>query len=123
VEDNPVGLMVLLRALKNHPMQVDGASSGLEALEAAAKRRYDLVLMDLQMPDLNGLETTQAMRKIPGYESVPILALTADTSDEMRDLCRQQGMQAFLSKPFDKNELYAAISRYLKTENTPAHGD
>jgi CheY-like chemotaxis protein len=120
VEDNPVGLMVLRRAFRNHQIHVDGASSGQEALDAAAKRRYDLVLMDLQMPHMNGLETTSAMRKIPGYDSVPILALTADTSDEMRDLCRQQGMQAFLSKPFDKNELYAAISKYLKPENPPS---
>ena len=117
VEDNPVGLMVLRRAFKNHQIHVDGASSGSEALGAAEQRRYDLVLMDLQMPDMNGLETTAAMRQIPGYESVPILALTADTSDEMRDLCRRQGMQAFLSKPFDKNELYAVISKYLKPES------
>lgn len=121
VEDNPVGLMVLRRAFKNHQIHVDGAASGLEALDAAKKRRYDLVLMDLQMPDMNGLEATRAMRQIPGYDSVPILALTADNSDEMRDLCRKEGMQSFLSKPFDKNELYAAISKYLKPETTPPH--
>jgi CheY-like chemotaxis protein len=114
VEDNPIGLMVLRHALQRHQFQVDCASSGQEALDAAAKRRYDLVLMDLQMPEMNGLEATVAMRLIPGYASVPILALTADYSDEMRDLCRQQGMQAFLSKPVQSNELLATISKYLK---------
>ena len=71
------------------------------------------------MPEMDGIETTAAMRKLPGYDTVPILALTADTSDEMRELCRQQGMQAFLSKPFDKNELFSVISKYLKPVPQP----
>ncbi len=114
VEDNPVGLMVLCRSLKRHQVHVDGVASGAAALVAAAKRCYDLVLMDLQMPEMDGIETTMAMRQLPGYDAIPILALTADTSDEMRQLCRQQGMQAFLSKPLDKNELFSVISKYLK---------
>jgi CheY-like chemotaxis protein len=114
VEDNPIGLMVLKHALKRHQIQVDTASSGRGALEAAGKRPYELVLMDLQMPEMDGLETTARMRKIPGYERVPIVALTADSSDELREVCRQHGMQAFLSKPFDTNELLAVISRYVK---------
>jgi CheY-like chemotaxis protein len=114
VEDNPIGLMVLKHALKRHQIQVDTASSGRGALEAAGKRPYELVLMDLQMPEMDGLETTARMRKIPGYEKVPIVALTADSSDELREVCRQHGMQAFLSKPFDTNELLAVISRYVK---------
>ena len=93
------------------------AANGQEAIAEFKKHQPDVTLMDLQMPDMNGLETTAAMRQIPGYETVPILALTADTSDEMRDLCRRQGMQAFLSKPFDKNELYAVISKYLKPDS------
>jgi CheY-like chemotaxis protein len=114
VEDNPVGLMVLCRSLRRHQVHVDGVASGAAALVAARNRSYDLVLMDLQMPEMNGIETTAAMRLLPGYDAVPILALTADTSDEMRLLCRQQGMQAFLSKPLDKNELFSVISKYLK---------
>jgi signal transduction histidine kinase/ActR/RegA family two-component response regulator len=114
VEDNPIGLMVLKHAFKRHEIQVDTASSGREALEAASKRPYELVLMDLQMPEMDGLETTARMRKIPGYEKVPIVALTADSSDELREVCRQHGMQAFLSKPFDTNELLAVISKYVK---------
>jgi two-component system sensor histidine kinase/response regulator len=116
VEDNPIGLMVLQQTLKRQHIQVDGASSGHAALEAAAKRRYDLVLMDLQMPDMDGLQTTAAMRKLPGYDKVPILALTANASDELRETCFRQGMQAFLPKPFDKNVLVATISKFLKPE-------
>jgi CheY-like chemotaxis protein/nitrogen-specific signal transduction histidine kinase len=113
VEDNPVGQMVLRHSLQRHRVQVDCVSSGRAALDAAAKRRYDLVLMDLQMPEMNGLETTALMRKLPGYEAVPILALTADSGDELREVCRRQGMQAFLSKPLDTNQLWTVISKHL----------
>ena len=113
VEDNAVGLRILKRALERRQVKVDGAVSGLAALEAASQRRYDLVLMDLQMPGMNGLETTAEMRKLPGYDAVPILALTADFSDELRDRCLKQGMQAFLSKPVEAVHLWSVVSRFL----------
>jgi len=114
VEDNPVGLTVLRHALVRRNVEVDCAMSGAAALEAATKRRYDLVLMDLQMPEMDGLETTQAMRKLPGYATVPILALTANSSDEIRARCLHAGMQAFLSKPVEAKELWSLVSKFLK---------
>ncbi len=114
VEDNSVNLTVLRHALEHRDVEVDCAMSGLAALDAAARRRYDLVLMDLQMPELDGLETTGMMRKIPGYDSVPILALTANFSDEVRARCRRAGMQAFLSKPVESGELWSLVSKFLK---------
>lgn len=113
VEDNAVGLTILKRALERRQVKVDGAMSGAAALTAASRCKYDLVLMDLQMPGMNGLETTQEMRKLPGYAAVPILALTADFSDELRDRCLRQGMQAFLSKPVEAVQLWAVVSRFL----------
>src|ERR1700722_9755713 len=113
VEDNAVGLTILKRALERRQVKVDGATSGAAALIAASRCHYDLVLMDLQMPGMNGLETTQEMRKLPGYAGVPILALTADFSDELRDRCLRQGMQAFLSKPVEAVQLWAVVSRFL----------
>jgi CheY-like chemotaxis protein len=118
VEDNAVGLRILKRALERRHVKVDGAVSGLAALEAAALCRYDLVLMDLQMPGMNGLETTAAMRKIPGYDAVPILALTADFSDELRERCLKQGMQAFLSKPVEAVHLWSVVSRFLESSSS-----
>ncbi len=113
VEDNAVGLTILKRALERRQVKVDGATSGAAALTAASRCRYDLVLMDLQMPGMNGLETTQEMRKLPGYEAIPILALTADFSDELRDRCLRQGMQAFLSKPVEAVQLWTVVSKFL----------
>jgi CheY-like chemotaxis protein len=117
VEDNAVGLTILKRALERRHVKVDGATSGADALAAASKQHYDLVLMDLQMPGMNGLEATAAMRKLPGYDAVPILALTADFSDELRERCLRQGMQAFLSKPVEAVELWAVVSRFLNAAN------
>ena len=114
IDDNPVGLTVLRHVLKRHGMQVDCASSAEEALALAARGVYDLVLMDLQMPGMDGLTAAREMRKIPGYAQVPILALTANFSDEVREQCRAHGMQAYLSKPVEAAELMAAVSRHLR---------
>ncbi len=113
VEDNPVGMRVLRHSLERRHLRVDCATSGREALEAARKMRYDLVLMDLQMPDIDGLETAALMRELPDYHNVPILALTADSSDELRARCRREGLQGFLSKPVEPNELWSAVSKFL----------
>jgi two-component system, sensor histidine kinase and response regulator len=115
VDDNPVGLTVLRHALERHHLEVHCVASAREALEAAAVRRYDLVLMDLQMPEMDGLTAARELRKVPGYETVPILALTAISSDEVREMCRAHGFEAFLSKPVESVELWAVVSRHLKS--------
>ena len=116
VEDNAIGMRVLRHALERKNLIVEGAANGREAIQAATRRRYNLVLMDMQMPDMDGLETTQAIRALPGYDAVPIVALTADSSDELRARCRAEGMQGFLSKPVDQAQLAATLSKLL----TPA---
>ena len=117
VEDNPVGMMVLRHGLKGRNIQLDGVSGGFEAVLAAQQKLYGLILMDLQMPGLDGLEATTAIRALPGYGEVPIVALTADSSDELRRECLQHGMQGFLSKPVEPSVLWATVSRHL---NIPA---
>jgi CheY-like chemotaxis protein/two-component sensor histidine kinase len=116
VEDDPIGMTVLRHVLQRRLKNVDCVSSGREALEAVARRRYDLILMDLQMPDIDGLQAAAQIRQMSGYRDVPILALTASCSDQVREQCRAIGMQAFLSKPIDANELWSAVSRYLGRE-------
>ena len=114
VEDNPVGLRVLRHVLQRRNFQVVCAMSGREAIDAARTQHVDLILMDLQMPDMNGLEASSEIRKLPGYDKVPILALTANYSDQTREQCLAHGMQAFLSKPVDAHELWSTVSRYVK---------
>jgi CheY-like chemotaxis protein len=116
VEDDPIGMTVLRHVLQRRLKNVDCVTSGREALEAVGRRHYDLILMDLQMPDINGLEAAARIRRMKGYSDVPILALTASCSDQVREQCRAIGMQAFLSKPVDANELWSAVSRYLGRE-------
>ncbi len=114
VEDNPVGLTVLKHSLKGRPVHVDTACDGADAIRAASQRRYELILMDLQMPKMDGLEATAVIRQLPGYQGVPILALTANYSDEIRQQCQRHGMQGFLSKPVSKSALWSEVSRWLK---------
>jgi CheY-like chemotaxis protein/nitrogen-specific signal transduction histidine kinase len=116
VEDDPIGITVLRHVLQRRLKNVDCVTSGREALEAVTRRHYDLILMDLQMPDINGLEAAAKIRRMDSYRDVPILALTASCSDQVREQCRAIGMQAFLSKPIDANELWSAVSRYLGRE-------
>lgn len=113
VDDNPVSQRVLRAVLAKGDYRVDCCPDGPSALAAAAARRYRLVLMDLFMPGMDGLETLEHLRRIPGYEHTPVLALTAEMSSQLRQLCRQHGMAAFLTKPIHAGELLDTIRRCL----------
>ncbi len=115
VEDNLVGLRVLRHVLQRRNFRVVCATSGEEAIDAARAQKVDLILMDLQMPDMNGMEASTAIRQLPGYADTPILALTANYSDQTREQCLAHGMQAFLSKPVDAQELWSTVSRYVRS--------
>ena len=114
VEDNAIGATVIRHALKRYPVELHVAASGEEAVAFSTVHSYDLILMDLQMPGMSGLEATAAIRKLGGYRDVPILALTADISDEVRQQCFQSGMRGYLTKPIHSAPLWAAIQRELK---------
>lgn len=113
VDDNPVSQRVLRAVLAKGDYRVDCCADGPSALAAAAERRYGLVLMDLFMPGMDGLETLERLRRIPGYERTPVLALTAEMSVQLRHLCRQRGMAAFLTKPIHAAELLETVRRCL----------
>lgn len=113
VEDNPVSQRVLRAILAKGDYKVECCSDGPSALAAAGRRRYRLVLMDLFMPGMDGLETLEHLRQIPGYESTPVLALTAEVSPRLRQECRQRGMAAFLTKPVHAGELLETVRRLL----------
>ncbi|MCZ2073532.1 MAG: response regulator [Bryobacteraceae bacterium] len=114
VDDNSVVQQVVAHILKPGPYQVSGATSGTAALEALAATRFDAVLMDLQMPDLDGFETTRHLRKIPGCATIPVLAFTANETDECRWLCRKAGMRGFVSKPVQREHLISALEECIE---------
>jgi CheY-like chemotaxis protein len=113
VEDNTVAQRVVTHVLGRGPYEVRCVPSGTEAIRVASAESFDLVLMDLQMPDMDGIETTRQLRSVPGYASVPVIALTANTTDEYRQLCRRHGLQGFLPKPVQSHELLETVAQFL----------
>ncbi|HEX6722608.1 MAG TPA: ATP-binding protein, partial [Burkholderiaceae bacterium] len=112
-EDNPANLEVALEWLRAGALQVDVAIRGEQAVEAARRRSYDLILMDVQMPGLDGLEATRQIRALAGHASTPVLAMTANAFGEDRLACEQAGMQDHIVKPVDPRVFYATLLRWL----------
>ncbi len=112
-EDDPVNREVATEMLRALGLQVDTADDGQQALLLAGRRHYDLVLMDVQMPVLDGFEATRALRQQPGGADLPILAMTANAFEEVRQACLAAGMDGFVAKPVDIRQLRAALLRWL----------
>ena len=111
-EDNPINAMLATALLQREGCSVDRAKSGPEAVEAATASAYDLILLDLRMPGMGGIEAARAMRR-QGV-TTPIAALTADAFEESRRACLQAGMDDFLTKPLEPAALHALLGRFLR---------
>jgi len=108
-EDNPVNQHVARSLLERRGHQVEVVGNGQLAVEALRESCYDVILMDLQMPVMDGLTATQRIREIPGRETVPIVALTAHAMVEDRERCLTAGMNSCVTKPFRPHDLFAAV--------------
>ncbi len=108
-EDNPVNQQVAVAMLVKRGHQVHVSSNGREAVDAVRERDYDVVLMDIQMPEMDGFEATQAIRALPKGEDLPIIGLTAHALSGERERCLSRGMTEYLAKPFKAHELFALV--------------
>lgn len=113
VEDHDISREVLLALLRDAGLQADVAADGVEALERAAGERYDLVLMDLQMPRMSGTDAARRLRALPGWTHVPIVAVTANAFAEDRAACVAAGLDDFIAKPVEPEAFYTLLLRRL----------
>lgn len=127
VEDNAVNQLLARKVLEKVGCEIDMASNGKEALTCIRSKQYDIVLMDLQMPEMDGYEATRQIRKDPSksLSEIPIIAMTAHAFGSDVTRCMSAGMNDYISKPFKANDLYAKIMKYVakkkETKVVPLH--
>ncbi len=113
VEDNQINQELAKELLEARGIAVNVANNGAEAVEKIKTRTYDLVLMDMQMPVMDGLEATRVIRDMPHGKAIPIIAMTANAFEEDRKRCRDAGMNDFVTKPVEPERLYQTLARWI----------
>ncbi|MBK9020255.1 MAG: PAS domain S-box protein [Sulfuritalea sp.] len=122
-EDEPVNREVAVFLLEDAGLRADVAADGREAVAMAGSSDYDLILMDMQMPVMNGLDAARALRRLPALSAVPILAMTANAFDDDRDRCLAAGMNDHIGKPVAPDALYAKVLSWLEKSGTTTPRD
>jgi CheY-like chemotaxis protein len=124
-EDNPVNQRLAMRLLEKHGHSAIAAASGKEALRLFSEQFFDVILMDVHMPEMDGIEATRAIRALTknGASRVPIIAITASAMKEDREACIAAGMDGFITKPICPDEFFATLARVTGTSNVTAAKD
>jgi two-component system, sensor histidine kinase and response regulator len=117
VEDNELNREVALGLLEDAHLQIDIAEHGAAAVQQVSKNYYDIVFMDMQMPVMDGITATKAIRSNPRFASLPIIAMTANAMDRDREQCLAAGMNDHLGKPIEPDKLFAALLRWIPARN------
>lgn len=113
VDDSDINLDILASQLAPTGILWDSAKDGAAALACASQKHYDLVLLDVHMPRMNGLEAVRPIKNLPSYQGVPVIAMSASVLSEDRQLARNAGFDGFLDKPFTFNELISTLRKFL----------
>lgn len=123
VEDNAVNQELALEILQSAGMRVDVAENGVQAIEKIGQADYDGVLMDCQMPVMDGFEATRKIRQEPRFSDIPILAMTANAMEGDKEKCIASGMNDHISKPIDIAQLFNTLARWIKPKPTAVTTD
>jgi len=118
VEDNNINRQVAKEILRSYDIICDTADNGAEAVKAVQRQHYDAILMDIQMPEVDGHEATRLIRRIPGMYRLPIIALTAHATVEDRERCLASGMDDYITKPIDQEELMDCLRGWINGRDT-----
>lgn len=115
VDDNAMNLQVAVGLLKPLKMRMETASSGYEAIEMVKKKDYDIIFMDHMMPEMDGVETTKKIRQLQGdkYQTVPIVALTANAVSGVKEMFLEEGLNDFVAKPIEMKEIVKVLKKWL----------
>ncbi|CAK0754084.1 two-component system, sensor histidine kinase and response regulator [Gammaproteobacteria bacterium] len=113
VEDEPFNQEIALEMLGEAGLTADLAANGVEAVEMARQGTYDLILMDMQLPVMNGIVATRMIRRLPGREHIPIVAMTASAFSEDRQRCLEAGMNDHITKPIEAHQIFGTILKWL----------
>ena len=114
VEDNPQNMKLLLMTLRPHGYVLLEATDGEEALDIAVRNKPDLIIMDIQLPKVSGLEVTRMLRQMPTFNHVPIIAITAYAMKGDKEKFIESGCDAYLSKPINTRELPGVVAKSLR---------
>ena len=112
-EDNEINQMIVEEFLESTKVLITKAENGQKAVEAISNGSFDLVLMDMQMPVMDGLEATRIIRTLPNGKDIPIVAVTANAQEQDKQKAFASGMNDFLSKPIDPEQLFAMLHKWL----------
>jgi len=117
-EDNIINQQIAREIITNEGLIVEIVNNGKEAMAMVAERNFDAVLMDIQMPEMDGFEATRLIRQQPQFEELPIIAMTAHAMSGDRDKCLAAGMSDYVTKPIDVEQLFSTLKKWIKPEET-----